>query len=57
MKNSIRGFIDPYGLGLVVIIFGAFFFDIQNSFEPHGQDISSQQTTEKQQGMNHADTK
>jgi len=57
MKNSMRGFIDPYGLGFIVVVFGAFFFDIEDSFESHDQVQTKQQYSEQQQGVENADTK
>jgi len=52
MKRAMRGFIDPYGLGFVVVLIGAFYFDIQDSFEPRSGNDNTQQIKKSDQEIN-----
>jgi len=49
MKKSMQGFIDPYGLSLLVVLIGAFTFDIQDSFESRNNNDDVQQVSEPKQ--------
>jgi len=51
MRNKQQGFIDPYGLGFIVIVIGALAGGIQNSWEDQEQspqNISTNSTLSEQ---------
>jgi len=51
MRDTQQGFIDPYGLGLIVIVIGALAGGIQNSWEDQEQspqNISTNSTLSEQ---------
>jgi len=61
VRKSERGAIDPYGLGFVVILFGALFGGIQHSGENQEQDnikqVAVQNPATSEQEPGHASGK
>ena len=57
MKKSERGFIDPYGLGFIVIVIGSLIGGIQDSWEDKASNNSEQNSSLAEPGPNHATSK
>jgi len=54
MKKMEKGFIDPYGLGFIVIIIGSLIGGIQHSGSDQQQSDTVQSTSISEQELDHA---